>query len=63
MPRNIVGPQPDQSWAQDYYYQPAPAADPWPALIPCVVLFFTVFSLNTLGDALRVRLDVRDANI
>jgi peptide/nickel transport system permease protein len=39
------------------------AADPWPALIPCVVLFFTVFSLNTLGDALRVRLDVRDANI
>jgi peptide/nickel transport system permease protein len=36
---------------------------PWPALIPCIVLFFTVFSLNTLGDALRVRLDVRDANI
>ena len=26
MPRNTVGPQQDQSWAQDYYYQPAPPA-------------------------------------
>jgi len=31
MPRNSVGPQPDQSWAQDYYYQPTSPADTWPA--------------------------------
>ena len=31
MPRNTVGPQPDQSWAQDYYYQPASPAGTWPA--------------------------------
>jgi peptide/nickel transport system permease protein len=34
-----------------------------PALVPCVVLFLTVFALNTLGDHLRVRLDVRDAQL
>lgn len=34
-----------------------------PALVPCVVLFLTVFSLNTLGDYLRIRLDVRDAQL
>jgi peptide/nickel transport system permease protein len=37
--------------------------NPWPALIPCIVLFVTVYSLNTLGDALRVKLDVRDAKL
>jgi DMSO/TMAO reductase YedYZ heme-binding membrane subunit len=31
MPWNTVGPQPDQSWAQDYYYQPASPAGTWPA--------------------------------
>ena len=31
MPRNTVRPQPDQSWAQDYYYQPASPAGTWPA--------------------------------
>jgi DMSO/TMAO reductase YedYZ heme-binding membrane subunit len=31
MPRNTVGPQPDQSWARDYYYQPASPAATWPA--------------------------------
>jgi hypothetical protein len=31
MPRNSVGPQPDQSWAQDYHYQPASPAGTWPA--------------------------------
>lgn len=35
---------------------------PWGALIPCLVLFATIFSLNQLGDHLRVRLDVRDSN-
>jgi peptide/nickel transport system permease protein len=29
---------------------------PWQGLIPCIVLFMTVLSLNTLGDALRKRL-------
>jgi hypothetical protein len=31
MPRNTVGPQPDESWAQDYCYQPASPAGTWPA--------------------------------
>ena len=31
MPRNTVGPQPEQAWAQDYYYQPASPAGTWPA--------------------------------
>jgi peptide/nickel transport system permease protein len=39
------------------------ANHPWPALFPCIVLFLTVYSLNTLGDRLRTKLDVRDAQI
>jgi DMSO/TMAO reductase YedYZ heme-binding membrane subunit len=31
MPRNTVGPQPGQSWAQDYYFQPSSPAGTWPA--------------------------------
>ena len=31
MPRNTVGPRADQSWAQDYHYQPASPAGTWPA--------------------------------
>ncbi len=36
---------------------------PWPALIPCMVLFLTVLSLNTLGDWVRVRFDAREAQL
>ncbi|MDZ7679604.1 MAG: ABC transporter permease [Acidimicrobiales bacterium] len=32
-------------------------------LIPAAVLFFTVFSLNYVGDAMRNRLDVREAQL
>lgn len=42
---------------------PTLADHPWPALVPCIVLFLTVFSLNTLGDALRIKLDVREAQL
>lgn len=31
--------------------------NPWQAFIPCVVLFFTVFALNTLGDYFRAKID------
>jgi peptide/nickel transport system permease protein len=36
---------------------------PAPAIVPCVVLFLTVFSLTALGDYLRVCFDVRDAQL
>ncbi|HWL45234.1 MAG TPA: ABC transporter permease [Ilumatobacter sp.] len=36
---------------------------PWGAFIPCAVLFLTVYSLNQIGDHLRVRFDVRDSNL
>ena len=38
--------------------QPTLAVAYWPVLIPCLALFFTVYSLNTLGDAVRARLDL-----
>jgi DMSO/TMAO reductase YedYZ heme-binding membrane subunit len=34
VPRNTAGPQPQQAWAQDYYYQPASPAGTWPAPSP-----------------------------
>jgi peptide/nickel transport system permease protein len=34
---------------------------PWQAFIPCLILFLTVFSLNTLGDHFRAKIDVRGA--
>ncbi len=33
------------------------------ALVPAVVMFLTVLSLNLVGDALRSRFDVREANL
>lgn len=55
---------PTPSWgAMIAQAQPYLAQYPAPAIIPCVVLFLTVFSLNVLGDALRVRLDVRDVQL
>lgn len=32
-------------------------------LIPCFVIFMTIFSFNTVGDYLRGRFDVRDTNL
>lgn len=32
---------------------------PWPAIIPCIVFSITIFSLYSIGDWLRARLDVR----
>jgi peptide/nickel transport system permease protein len=34
---------------------------PWQAIIPCLLLTMTVFALNTAGDDVRARLDVRGA--
>jgi peptide/nickel transport system permease protein len=36
---------------------------PLVALIPSAVMFLTVLSLNFVGDALRRRFDVREANL
>jgi peptide/nickel transport system permease protein len=36
---------------------------PWPVFLPCVALFLTVYSLNTLGDRLLARLDIRAGNL
>ena len=33
------------------------------ALVPATTMFFTVLSLNFVGDTLRRRLDVREANL
>jgi len=33
---------------------------PWVAFFPCLFLFLTVISLNTLGDAIRQRFDARE---
>jgi peptide/nickel transport system permease protein len=33
------------------------------SLIPTVVLFFTVLSINFLGDRFRSRFDVREASL
>jgi peptide/nickel transport system permease protein len=54
-------PPPTPSWG-GMIAQGAPnlTVAPAPALIPCGALFLTVFCLNTLGDHLRVRLDVRE---
>ncbi|MCL2396085.1 MAG: ABC transporter permease [Acidimicrobiaceae bacterium] len=53
---------PTPSWgqmiAQGEQYM---TTSPWQAFIPCLVLFFTVFSLNTLGDHFRAKIDVRGA--
>ncbi|BCB76608.1 ABC transporter permease [Phytohabitans flavus] len=55
---------PTPSWGGMIAAAQATLADyPWPALMPCIVLFLTVYALNTLGDALRIKLDVREANI
>ena len=36
---------------------------PWVAAIPSLVMFFTVLSLNFVGDNLRSRFDVKEANL
>lgn len=55
---------PTPSWgAMIAQAQPYLAQYPAPAIVPCVVLFLTVFALNVLGDALRVRLDVREVQL
>lgn len=55
---------PTPSWgAMIAQAQPYLAQYPAPAIIPCVVLFLTVFALNVLGDALRVKLDVREVQL
>ncbi|WP_432828677.1 ABC transporter permease [Dactylosporangium sp. CA-092794] len=57
-------PPPTPSWgAMIAAAQPFLAQYPAPVLVPCVVLFATVLALNILGDALRVRLDVREAQL
>ncbi|MQA09855.1 MAG: ABC transporter permease subunit [Pseudonocardiaceae bacterium] len=37
--------------------------DPHLVLIPCFVMFMTIYSFNTLGDYLRSRFDVRDSKL
>jgi peptide/nickel transport system permease protein len=55
---------PTPSWgAMIAQAQPQLAVAPWPAIIPCLVLFATVFSLNIVGDWMRVRADVREAQL
>ena len=55
---------PTPSWgAMIAQAQPQLATAPWPAIIPCLVLFATVFSLNVIGDWTRVKFDVREGNV
>jgi peptide/nickel transport system permease protein len=55
---------PTPSWgAMIAQAQPYLAQYPAPAIVPCVVLFLTVYALNVLGDALRVKLDVREMQL
>jgi peptide/nickel transport system permease protein len=42
--------------------QPLLSTAPWQAILPCIPLFLTVFAVNTLGDALRSRLDISERN-
>lgn len=47
---------PTPSWgAMIAESQPTLTAHPWQGLLPCLILFLTVFSMNTVGDALRQR--------
>lgn len=39
------------------------ATSPYPVLVPCLMLFVTVLSLNTVGDRLSGRLDTREAKL
>jgi ABC-type dipeptide/oligopeptide/nickel transport system permease subunit len=34
---------------------------PWQAIVPCIVFALTVFTLYTVGDWIRAKLDVRGA--
>lgn len=36
--------------------------NPWEAMVPCIVLFASVFALNTVGDFARARFASRDGN-
>jgi peptide/nickel transport system permease protein len=55
---------PTPSWgATIAQAQPNLTIAPWPAIIPCIVMFLTIYSLNTIGDHIRIRWDVRDAQI
>jgi peptide/nickel transport system permease protein len=57
-------PAPTPSWgAMIAQAQPFLAQYPAAVFIPCIALFFTVFALNILGDALRVKLDVREGQL
>lgn len=54
-------PPPTPSWGgmiaqgeQDLSYAP------WPVLLPCIAMFLTVFSLNTIGDRLVAKFDKRE---
>lgn len=53
---------PTPSWGQMIAQgQESLSFAPWQAIIPCVVFAVTVFTLYTVGDWLRARLDVRGA--
>ncbi|MEX2658134.1 MAG: ABC transporter permease [Acidimicrobiales bacterium] len=39
------------------------AMQPWPVLIPAFLLFFTVYSLNTVGEALQQKLYARESQM
>lgn len=57
-------PAPTPSWGgMIAQAQPFLAQYPVTVLVPCATLFLTVYTLNTLGDALRVKLDVREAQL
>ncbi len=53
---------PTPSWGQMIAQgQESLSFAPWQAIIPCIVFAVTVFSLYTVGDWLRAKLDVRGA--
>lgn len=37
--------------------------NPWPVLIPCVVIFVTILAFNVLGDYLRAKLDIGEGKL
>lgn len=55
---------PTPSWGQMIAQgQTMLSVAPWQAIIPCVVFAITVFTLYTVGDWIRARLDVRGGSI
>jgi peptide/nickel transport system permease protein len=55
---------PDPTWGGMIAASKPDLADaPHTALVPAAAMFLTVLSLNFVGDTLRRRFDVRDANL